>query len=183
MGSVPCESGQKPQRVPETLQGTPRPPCVGIDFSSVRQGLLSAPFLPVPVHPPSAGASCSAAGVHLFPPLPSARPAGPWRAAGILPLTCRLPHALLLCLQFGSGFPSLLLTPGHSSLGSLATPGISSLAQGLAPATGPPAPGLPEGGALALPQLSPIPPPPHPDFPASCRDSLSPGLCCHQQWQ
>lgn len=37
-----------------------------------------------------------------------------------------------------------LLTPGHSSLGSLATPGIRGLAQGLVLAAGPPAPGLPE---------------------------------------
>lgn len=83
----------------DTLQDIPRPPCVGqhIRFSS---------FLPSSqAHPPLSRLTLPAWG--LWPPicflaLPSARGTSPGLLPGSLPVTLRLPHAVLLCHQFGS---------------------------------------------------------------------------------
>lgn len=118
---VPHESGQSCpgflvlQWVLETLQDIPRPPCVGqcIDFSSVPGKAFSLLPSSHPSSPTlSAGASCPGPWLSIcFLPLPSARGAAPGLLPGSLPLTRRLPDALLLCHQFGSAVP---LPTAHS---------------------------------------------------------------------
>lgn len=106
---------------PKTLEGHPRSQlgetlrvgqCIYLN-SCVREGRLTAPFL----QPPVPGSQRHWTSI-CFLPLPSAWLGWPRHAAHCdsLPLTCCLPHARLLCHQFGSVRPS----PAAHSLAFLA---------------------------------------------------------------
>lgn len=148
-----CESGECAtsflalQWVLEILQSHPRSHLGGLPVwglciylnSCVRKGCFCVPFLPV--LRPWLSALALPAQRHwtsiCFLPLPSASlgwPRHAARAASLWPAACHM--LAFFVTSLAQWFPSPLLTPWHSSRGSLATPGISSLAQSLVLAAG-----------------------------------------------
>lgn len=110
--------------VPHEFRQSPRVPGITVDpgdppghsetalCGSAHSFQLFPPFLPGSSPALQAGASClGPLAAICFLALPSAHGTGPGLLPGSLPVTRRLPHAVLLCHQFGS---EVYLPAAHS---------------------------------------------------------------------